>query len=234
MLAVGIDAGRNKYLLGGYCHKMGLAERWQKLSGLWKFWSQMPGVQIVKVGYERYGLMDALEHFEERQLLEKIGFEIIELAWPSEGGNAKYDRIQRLEPDYRAGKWWFAGAYEPEVAVCMTCQQALQLVPGGGKCITADCALKDIVLPVAADTRNQRMVREAGQSYRIFEPARQKDHEGNLYSLNKLLFDEYICYPYSAKDDALDCQSRIYDMDPVPPVILDGEFQVIEDFVDGG
>jgi hypothetical protein len=202
MYAVGMDAARNKYLLSGYHHKMGLAERWQKLSGLWKFWVSMPGVQIVKVGYERYGLLDAMEHFEERQLIEGLGFEILELAWPAEGGNAKYDRIQRLEPDFRAGKWWFAGSYEPEL-------------PGG------------------ADTRNQRMVREAGQAYRIFEPTRNKDAEGNVYSLNKQLFDEYVVYPYSAKDDGLDCLSRIYDMDPAPPVILEREALAVEDFVDG-
>lgn len=203
MFAVGIDAARNKYVLGGYAHKMGLAERWKKLSGLWKTWSVMPGVQIVKVGYERYGLLDAMEHFEERRLIEKLSFEIIELNWPSEGGNAKYDRIQRLEPDFRAGKWWFAGSYEPE-------------------------------LPGSPDTRNQRMVREAGQSYRIYEPIRQKDADGNVYSLNKVIFDEFVAYPYSTKDDCLDCLSRIYDMEPVPPVIIGNEGLKVDDFVDGG
>jgi hypothetical protein len=196
MLVVGIDAGRNKYLLDGYIHKMGLAERWQRFRDLHRVWSAMPGVQIVKMGYERFGMRDAMEHFEERMLVEGSGFEILELAWPSEGGNAKYDRIQRLEPDFRMGKWYFAASFEDE-------------------------------------TKAQRGVRESGQAYRIFEPVRRKDHEGNIYSLNKILFDEYVPYPYSAKDDGLDCLSRIYDMDPAPPVLIDRESLEPETFVDG-
>jgi hypothetical protein len=186
ILVVGIDAGRNKYLLGGYVHKMGLSERWQKLKDLYKNWSQVPGVQIVKVGYERYGMRDAMEHFEERMLVEKCGFEIVELAWPAEGGNAKYDRIQRLEPDFRAR----------QVVVRRRVRRRHQRAHDAGR------------------------VREAGQGYRIFKPTRQLDHEGNVYALNKILFDEYLVYPYVNHDDALDCLSRIYDMDPVPPVLI--------------
>lgn len=203
MLAVGIDAGRNKYLLGGYRHRMGLAERWTKLKELHRIWSTMPGVQMVRVGYERYGMRDAMEHFEERMEVEKIGFEIVELAWPDEGGNAKYDRIQRLEPDFRGGRWYLA-----ELPVDQD-----------GKPIE--------------ETRNQRAVREAGQPYRIMRPARHMDHEGNAYSLNKLLLDEYLVYPYVTHDDALDCLSRIYDMDPVPPVIIDNRELEPEVFPDG-
>lgn len=203
MLVVGIDAGRNKYLLGGYCHKMGLAERWQKLRDLRNYWSQMPGVQMVRVGYERYGLRDAMEHFEERMEMERAGFEIVELAWPSEGGNAKYDRIQRLEPDFRGGRWYLAA--EP--------------IDQAGNRIE--------------ETKRQREVREAGQAFRVMTPARHKDQDGNVYALNKMLLDEFLVYPYSKHDDFLDALSRIYDMDPSPPIIVDERALEPETFVDG-
>ena len=203
MLVVGVDASRNKYLLDGYCHKMGLSERWQKFRDLYVKWGQVPGVQMVKMGYERYGLQDAMEHFEERMEIEKLGFEIIELAWPSEGGNSKYDRIQRLEPDHRAGKWYYAA--EP--------------IDKEGNPI--------------AETRNQRELREQGQDYRAMRPVWRKDIEGNSYNLNRKIFDPYLRYPYVIRDDSLDCLSRIYDMDPTPPIIIDAQYLEPEVFVDG-
>lgn len=203
MLVIGIDAARNKYLLDGYIHKMGLTERWKKLSDLWKKWTQEPGVQLVKVGYERFGMRDALEHFEERMEVERIGFEIVELAWPEDSTRAKYDRIQRLEPDFRGGKWFFADQ---------------QPVDTEGRTV---------------ETKAQAAVRAAGQAYRVFTPTRRRDHENNVYSLNKLLFDEYVPYPYSAKDDGLDCLSRIYDIDPAPPVLIDHGSLEPEVFADG-
>jgi len=65
MPVVGIDAGNNKWLLDGMHHRMGLTERWHNLKTLRKHWLNMPGVQSVKVGYERYGSTSDLEYFEE-------------------------------------------------------------------------------------------------------------------------------------------------------------------------
>jgi hypothetical protein len=200
---MGIDANRNKYLLDGYAHKMGLSERWQKIRDLWKKWSESPGVQFVKVGYERYGLLDAMEHFEERQEVEKLSFEIAELAWPTEGANSKYDRIQRLEPDFRAGKWFLAA--EP--------------IDKEGRPIE--------------ETRNQRELREMGQDFRAMRPIWRKDAEGNAYSLNGKILVCYLRYPYVVRDDTLDCMSRIYDMDPAPPIVIDAQLLEPETFVDG-
>lgn len=203
IFVIGIDSTRNKYLLDGYCHKMGLAERWQKLRDLYLKWSSTPGIQFVKVGYERYGLQDAMEHFEEKMEVEKLGFEIQELAWPTEGGNSKYDRIQRLEPDHRAGKFFYAA--EP--------------IDKEGNPIQ--------------ETRNQRELREQGQEYRCMRPVWRKDAEGNAYSVNQLIFNCYVRYPYVVKDDPLDCMSRIYDMDPAPPIVIDAQFLEPETYVDG-
>ena len=98
---VGIDSAGNKWLVDGACHKMGLAERWQALRGFRRKWLRMPGVQMVRVGYERYGSTADLEHFEEQMRLDKDACEIVELAWPRERPGARDDRIQGLDPEFR-------------------------------------------------------------------------------------------------------------------------------------
>jgi phage terminase large subunit-like protein len=116
IVVTGIDAAGNKYLLDGYHHKMGLTERWTRIRDLRKKWMATPGVQLVRVGYERFGLTDALEYFEERMRIENDSFEIVELNWPRDGTAAKYDRIQRMEPDFRNGRWFLAGMFDEETA----------------------------------------------------------------------------------------------------------------------
>jgi hypothetical protein len=106
MSVIGIDAARNRYLLDGYYHKMALSERWQRMRDLRLHWMRQPGVQTVKVGYERFGMRDGIEYFEERMQIEGNSFPIEELAWPKDGPGAKYDRIQRLEPHFRAGRFY--------------------------------------------------------------------------------------------------------------------------------
>lgn len=195
MAVIGIDASGNKWLLDGYHHRMSLKERWEKLNGLRKVWSAMPGVQMVRVGYERYGMQSDIEAFEDFMRREKDAWDIEELSWPREGGNSKYDRIQRLEPDFRSGRFILSSVVQDETAA-------------------------------------QQRVRAQGQSYRIFSPVKRRDENNDIYSLNKTLIDEYLVYPYSVHDDFLDACSRIYDMEPIPPVIVDQTALEPEVFID--
>ncbi len=114
MVVIGIDAAGNKWLLDGYHHRMKLSERYANLKGLRKYWMNMPGVQQVKVGYERYGSTSDLEYFEEAMLRDRDIFEIHELAWPKEGPGSKIDRIQRLEPDIREGRFFLSAVVQAE------------------------------------------------------------------------------------------------------------------------
>ena len=196
MAVVGIDAGGNKYLLDGFRHKMGLKERWEAMSGLRKVWTAQPGVQLVKVGYERYGMQADLEYFEEKMQATKDAFEIVELNWTSDGAQAKDDRVQRLQPDFASRKFYMAAVVEGETA-------------------------------------NQKRIKEQGQGFRVFSPVKRRDHEGNLYSLNKGFLEEYLTYPFSAKKDLIDATSRIYDMDPTTPIIIDERMLEPETFEDG-
>ena len=67
----------NKWLVDGWHHKMGLAERYTRIKELRKLWMRMPGVQSVKVGYERYGSTSDLEHFEIEMQRDRDEFEIV-------------------------------------------------------------------------------------------------------------------------------------------------------------
>lgn len=196
MAVIGIDSGNNKYLLDGYRHKMGLKERWEALRGLRRVWMAQPGVQMVKVGYERYGMQADLEYFELEMLRDKDAFEIIELNWTSDGAQAKDDRVQRLQPDFQSKKFYLAAVVDGETA-------------------------------------NQKRIKEQGQGFRVFAPVKRRDHENNVYSLNKGFLEEYLTYPFSAKKDLIDAASRLYDMEPTTPIIIDERALEPETFNDG-
>ena len=202
---IGVDAASNRYLLDGFRHKMGLKERWEALRGLRRVWMRQPGVQMVKCGYERYGMQADMEYFELEMVRDKEAFEIIELSWTSDGTKAKDDRVQRLQPDFKSGRFYLA-------MVCQRRDEDGNMVP--------------------YETANQKKVRAGGQAFRIFSPVRARDHEGNVYSLNKGFLDEYLTYPFSAKKDLIDACSRLYDMEPVPPVLIDESMLEPETFVD--
>lgn len=98
---VGVDTQLNKYILDGACHRMTLSERWAMLKELRKKWVTAPGIQIVDVGYERYGAQSDIEHFQTMMELEGDAFSIEELNWPRDGDHSKDNRIRRLEPDLK-------------------------------------------------------------------------------------------------------------------------------------
>lgn len=218
---IGVDAANNKYLLDGFRHKMGLKERWEALRGLRRVWMRQPGVQMVKCGYERYGMQADMEYFKLEMERDKEAFEVIELNWTSDGTKAKDDRVQRLQPDFKGGKFYLA----------MVCQRKVPLLDGNNRPVLGADG-KPVMVMEPYETSNQKKVREGGQSFRIFKPVRAKDHEGNVYSLNKGFLDEYLTYPFSAKKDLIDAASRLYDLEPVPPVLIDESILEPETFVD--
>ena len=126
----------------------------------------------------------------------KDEWEIHELAWPKDGTASKYDRIQRLEPDFRAGTFYLAAVTQ-------------------------------------GITKNQQRVIDLGQKYRIFQPVKRVDEGKNIYALNKTLLDEYLVYPFAVHDDFLDACSRIYDIEAVPPILIDERMLEPDAFIDG-
>src|SRR5262249_28115598 len=114
---IGVDTQRNKFLLDGTRHRMNLTTRWETLKALVAKWRRAPGVEMVRVGYERYGLQSDIQHFRlmmeseeerarssstslwqtERRTFEP--FHIEEIAWVLEGNQSKDARVGRLVPE---------------------------------------------------------------------------------------------------------------------------------------
>ena len=112
-------------------------------------------------------------------------FTIKELNWSQNSGQSKEDRVQRLVPDFKVGKFFLTQVSEGE-------------------------------------TKNQRMLRESGEAYRVLVPVKQKDHEGNLYSLNQRFLNEYLNFPtQGVPDDLIDAVSRLYDMEYSEPMMYE-------------
>lgn len=202
MAVIGIDSAMNRWLLDGWHHKMGLAERYTRLKELRKVWMRMPGVQSVRCGYERYGSTSDLEYFDEKMEQDKDNFEIIELAWPREGPGSKTDRVQRLEPHFRNGRFFLPA-------------------------VVKDAEGRP------TESKAQQAMRDSGQAFRIYSPVTRRDEEGRLYSLNKNFLEEYLVFPFCVHDDFIDAVSRIEDMDPQPPLIIDEKSLEPETYSDG-
>jgi hypothetical protein len=115
VVVIGVDHGMNKYLLDGFNHRMDLKERWEHFSLMYKRWSRMPGVQMVRAGYEKFGAQADMDYFKEQ--MDRPGqpkFEIVELEWPRDGEGAKTDRVQRLGPDIRSHKFYLPHHTDPK------------------------------------------------------------------------------------------------------------------------
>jgi hypothetical protein len=225
MAVIGIDTNENKHLLDGYCHRMPLSERQQRLRDLHKKWSKMPGVQLVKVGYERYGMQSDVEYFQERMRLEGYFFEIVEVNWTGErpGGESKKARVGRLEPMFREGSFLVPGrVWHPTLGNAENHAQ-WYLEEGSDE-------IK--YRPDAGLIKREQQAKARGEHHRLMEPIMRRDEDGNPYDLTRVFFEEFALFPFSPRDDLLDAMSRIADMDPRPPVSYEQMRVEVEDYVD--
>lgn len=238
LAVVGIDSAGNKYLVDGYCHKMPLSERWTRIKELHKKWSNMPGVQSVKVGYERYGMQSDDEYFDERMRLEGARFEIEELGWTGEvGRQAKEHRVARLEPDFRHGSFFVPGKVWHQE---MSNRPEIGSHTARWFIVEEERDEKGKVVREGSDEihyradpgphQEERRARSAGELWRVFEPLMRRDEDKKPYDLTRVFFEEFRFFPFSPRDDLIDAVSRIYDMEPLPAVKF--EHVEVEDFPD--
>lgn len=202
MPVIGIDANANKYLLDGFCHRMKLSERWDNLKRLWQRWNRAPGIMSITVGYEQYGLQADIEHIEERQQIEGVMFPITEVNWVREGSQSKEDRIQRLEPDFKNSRFFLpATIYRPE---------------DGGECFWEPQPHGVEFRRAYGRTTAQKTVAAAGEGFRVQEPIKRRDENGQMYDLTWALMEELKDFPNALHDDLSDATSRLYDIDLIP------------------
>ncbi len=219
---LGVDAGRNKYLLDGFNHRMDLKRRWEALRGLRTVWMGQPGVQGVYVGYEAYGAEADMDYFLEQMEIEKNAFEISELRWPRDTEPSKDDRVQRLGPDFRSHKF-----YLPALILSGGKPNYWKLEPGpaGG----LEIKLTEQTGPTSAMKR----IMDEGQPSRVAKPIVKVDSDGNLYDLSRQFIEQQMLYPFAQLKDLIDAASRVYDMSPMPPVVIEEAELVPEVFADG-
>lgn len=224
---IGIDSGGNKYLLDGYCHRMPLSERWARLQELHRKWSDMPGVQSISVGWERYGLIADDEYFAEKMRETGNRFEIKELNWTGQvGRESKASRVERLEPDLRNESVLFpARVWNPHVTDPATGKRSTSVT------WTVDPETEEIKHRHIPNLHgDERRVIASGECWRLMEPLMRRDEDGNLYDLTRVAFEEIKFFPFSPRDDLVDAMSRIYDMDPRSAEA--GETVMVEDYHD--
>lgn len=222
MAVIGVDAGRNKYLLDGFNHRMDLRRRWEAMRLLRTKWIQQPGVQGVFVGYEAYGAEADMDYFLEQMEIDQNAFPIEELRWPRDTEPSKDDRVQRLGPDFRAHKFFIPAILSHQGKPCFW---KLEQGPAGG------LELKHI--EQQGPTSLMQRVTQEGQPSRVCKPIVQKDSEGNIYDLSRHFIEQQMMYPFAPLKDLIDAASRIYDMNPTPPVLVEDKELYPEVFADG-
>ena len=237
MAVIGISATGAKFLLDGACHRMTLSQRWVMLRGLYHRWSGMRGVQHIAVGYERYGQQSDDEYFQEQMELDarrKVAnahFVINELAWPREGGGSKRERIERLEPDLRNGRFFLP---------------APVLHDGRPKTwrVLSDPGARDFgaIEYFNADglTKAQMDAFSGGSADLLAKALVCRDPDlaspragGGRYDLTLRFIQELETFPFGLHDDLLDAASRIYDMDPHPPTAPSARVENVRVYDDG-
>jgi hypothetical protein len=220
---IGLDTAGNKYLLDGVRHRMKLSERYRFLKQLYAYWSGQPGVQSCRVGYERYGAMVDVEVIAEWQQRDRAWFAIEELNFPRDGSaHAKPDRVERLEPDLRGGKFLlpavvhhpeFGGSDGKAIWKAWTEEEAGK---AGGNSPDPRLNPGNIVYrPLIGPTRAQRSCEVMGERFRIVRPIVRLDEDQNVYDVTRAFIEEALFFPFAPHDDLIDACSRIYDMQPV-------------------
>jgi hypothetical protein len=234
---IGIDVAGNKYLLDGYCHRMKLSRRYELISQLREKWENHPGVQLLRVGYEQYGMQSDLEVIEEKQMSDDNHFEIVELNTPAQGKHSKNDRIERLEPDIRGGRFYLPHVvYHPEFGgfvkdgrpslnnQCLWevwSQEDYDRMQAAGAKDNPEVG-KILYRPMMGLTKNQRAMEGTQQTYRIVTAIKRRNEDGDIYDLTRELIEELRFHPFAPHDDLSDAASRIYDIEPSSPVAFEG------------
>ena len=226
---------------------MKLSQRIDYIEQFKRKWEDHPGVKLVKIGYERYGMQVDLEVMREKMTRENNWFPIEELKTKQRGQHGKVDRIRRLEPDIRERRFLFpCVAYNadfgaPGDRVCYWSiwtekekQALIERITEAEEAGDDDLAesLKPALAynigqitfrPVRGLTRRQRNCERTGQYFRVVEALQRRDEQGNIYDLTRVFFDELLRHPFARHDDLIDAASRIYDIDPQAPEVHEAQ-----------
>jgi len=212
---IAVSSTGGKYLVDGYRHQMTQSQRWTALRDLYSRWSATVGVQSIYVGYEKYGAEQDLDYFEERMQQEGIQFPIEKLSWTREGTagqQGKRYRVERLEPDFRNGRFYLP------LAVLHNGEPSTWSVDRDSQSKT----YKSVIWKkLDGFTRQQLMALEGGSDDLICKAIKRYDENGKVYDVTDKFVEEYLYFPFGEYKDMVDATSRIYDMEALPAQIID-------------
>lgn len=97
MLLVGLHVDENYYLLDAVYDRLTLRQRAERVIELHRKWKPLA------TGYKKTGHEQEIEYLAEVQGRENYRFPVLPLPDPGQ----KNPRIERLAPDFEAGRWWF-------------------------------------------------------------------------------------------------------------------------------
>ncbi len=205
---IGVSSSGAKFLLDGACHRMTLSERWITLRNLYRKWSRAKGVQHISVGYERYGAQSDDEYFQEQMAREKLFFSIQELNWTRDGTESKQERVERLEPDFRNGRFFL-----PLQVLKNNKPMVWTVDTDEGSKSFGEVLYRNIGGP----TRMQMDAIEGGSEDLLSKAIKAVDQENRVYDVTLHFIEEYSFFPYGRWKDLIDATSRVYDMDAHGP-----------------
>jgi hypothetical protein len=88
-------------------------------------------------------------------------------------------------------------------------------------------------------TKRQAQVRE----HRVVKALRRRDEDGRIYDMTRAFIEELLLHLFGAYKDLIDATSRVYDLDPHAPAMLEGRAsnepigrdadEIMEDALDG-
>jgi hypothetical protein len=214
---IGVASNGARFFLDGLVHRMTLSQRWTNLKNIHRRWSRAKGVQHVAVGYERYGAQSDDEYFHEQMDLDArkgiadSHFNIVELNWPRDGTESKRERVERLEPDFRNGRFFLP------LPVLREGKPSVWSVDADPDSKTfRDIRYRD----VGGLTRSQMAAVEGGSADLIAKAIKGTDQDGRVYDVTLRFIQEYESFPFGQWKDLIDAASRLYDMEPRGPVIV--------------
>lgn len=225
-IVIAVSSTGGKYLVDGYRHQMTQSQRWSTLRDLYKRWSKEKGVQSIYVGYEKYGAEQDLDYFEERQQHEKIIFPIEKLSWTREGTagqQGKRYRVERLEPDFRNGRFYLP------LAIWHNGEPSTWSIDRDPESKT----FKSVIWHKFEGFSSQQMKAiNGGSEDLICKAIKRVDENGKVYDVTDKFIEEYLYFPFGEYKDAVDAASRIYDMEPLAAQIIHTELGEPQQFQD--
>ncbi len=155
-----------------------------------------------------------------------------ELNTPRQGGHSKDDRIGRLEPDIRDGRF-----YLPCVAFHA---DYIKQQPGHGLCYWSVWTEKEeaaakaqglahnnnigqiVYRPWKGLTKRQAFYAGTADK-RIVTALKRRDENNDVYDVTRAFIEELVRHPFAQYVDLIDAASRIYDIDPQAPVAYEAQ-----------